>query len=165
MHIKFFKSVAVISIWESKSNCLQLKRYFVLHIPLAETIKELDNFVLKGVDLHDHTKAFLQNTYVVYTLMICSYRNLFSVYPLVPNIWFLLTNISYKVKRYSKMEKKIYTVNPRFSLRRPIANLEIWHGSLLEGGGLLKRFVLYMGAYLKRRYFACCNYLMVGNLH
>ena len=32
---------------------------YVLHIPLAETIKELDNFILKGVDLYDHTKVFL----------------------------------------------------------------------------------------------------------
>ena len=31
----------------------------VLHIPLAETIEELDNFILKGVDLYDHTKVFL----------------------------------------------------------------------------------------------------------
>ena len=31
----------------------------VLQIPLAETIKELDNFILKGVDLYDHTKVFL----------------------------------------------------------------------------------------------------------
>ena len=32
---------------------------FVLLIHLAETIKELDNFILKGVDLYDHTKVFL----------------------------------------------------------------------------------------------------------
>ena len=32
---------------------------FVLHIPLAETMKEMDNLILKGVDLYDHTKVFL----------------------------------------------------------------------------------------------------------
>ena len=31
----------------------------VLHIPLAETIKELNNFILKDVDLYDDTKVFL----------------------------------------------------------------------------------------------------------
>ena len=31
----------------------------VLHIPLAETIMELDNFILKGVDLYDHNTVFL----------------------------------------------------------------------------------------------------------
>ena len=31
----------------------------MLHISLAETIKELDNFILKGVDLYDHTKVSL----------------------------------------------------------------------------------------------------------
>ena len=30
-----------------------------LHIPLAETIKELDNFKLKSVDLYDNTNVFL----------------------------------------------------------------------------------------------------------
>ena len=34
----------------------------VLHIPLAETIKELDNFILKGVYLYNHTKVFLWRT-------------------------------------------------------------------------------------------------------
>ena len=33
--------------------------FAVLHIPLAETIKELDNFILKEMDLYDHTKVFL----------------------------------------------------------------------------------------------------------
>ena len=36
-----------------------IKDEIVLHIPLAETIKELDNFILKDVDLYDHTKVFL----------------------------------------------------------------------------------------------------------
>ena len=34
-------------------------KFVVLHIPLAETVKELDNFILKGVDLYDYTKVFL----------------------------------------------------------------------------------------------------------
>ena len=34
----------------------------VLLIPLDETIKELVNFILKGVDLIDHTSIFLLRT-------------------------------------------------------------------------------------------------------
>ena len=34
----------------------------MLLIPLAETIKELDNFILNGVDLVDHTIIFLWRT-------------------------------------------------------------------------------------------------------
>lgn len=34
----------------------------VLLIPLAETIKELDNFILNSVDLVDHTIVFLWRT-------------------------------------------------------------------------------------------------------
>ena len=38
------------------SKNFDTNKYFsVLQIPLAETIKELDNFILKGVDLYDHT--------------------------------------------------------------------------------------------------------------
>ena len=43
----------------SKTTEKEIAISFVLHIPLAETIKELDNFILKGVDLYDHTKVFL----------------------------------------------------------------------------------------------------------
>ena len=45
-----------------QSNLTRIKKPItanVLQIPLAETIKELDNFILKGVDLYDHTKVFL----------------------------------------------------------------------------------------------------------
>ena len=48
---------------------------FVLLIPLVETIKEFVSFILKGVDLIDHTSIFLlrtinhlRNYYNVYTL-------------------------------------------------------------------------------------------------
>ena len=49
-------------------------------MPLAETI-------LKGVNLIDHTSIFLlrtishRNSYIVYTFMIGSKRNLFRVFP------------------------------------------------------------------------------------
>ena len=32
---------------------------YELHIPPAETIKKLDNFILKGVDLQNHTEVLL----------------------------------------------------------------------------------------------------------
>ena len=35
---------------------------FVLLMPLAETIKEFVSFILKGVDLLDHTSIFLLRT-------------------------------------------------------------------------------------------------------
>ena len=45
----------------------------VLLMPLAETIKEFVSFILKGVDLIDHTSIFLLlpiNHYV--TLIMCT---------------------------------------------------------------------------------------------
>ena len=38
-------------------------------------------------------------------------------------------------------------------------------GAYSRKGGLLKRIVLYMGPYSKRRVFACYNYFRVGNIH
>ena len=47
--------------------------YVVLHIFLAETIKKLDNFILKGADLCDHTKVFLWRTLNYYKQpMLCT---------------------------------------------------------------------------------------------
>ena len=45
----------------------------VLLMPLAETIKEFVNFILKGVDLIDHTSIFLLCTINHYvTLIMCT---------------------------------------------------------------------------------------------
>ena len=41
---------------------LQSSPYFVLLMPLAETIKELVSFILEVVDLLDHTSIFLLRT-------------------------------------------------------------------------------------------------------
>ena len=38
----------------------------MLHIPLAEIMKEFDNFILKGMDLYSHTKVFLRCTLKYY---------------------------------------------------------------------------------------------------
>ena len=65
----------------------------------------------------------------------------------------------------------MYTVNPRFSPL--VAYCQFWdltwvlirEGGLFKGRGLLKRFVLYMGAYSKpmhvasiTKYISCCSY-------
>ena len=42
----------------------------MLLIPLAETIKELDNFILNGVDLVDHTIIFLWRTINHITILL-----------------------------------------------------------------------------------------------
>ena len=45
----------------------------VLLMPLAETIKEFVSFILKGVDLIDHTSIFLLRTINHYvTLIMCT---------------------------------------------------------------------------------------------
>ena len=45
----------------------------VLLMPLAETIKELVSFILKSVDLIDHTSIFLLRTVNHYaTLIMCT---------------------------------------------------------------------------------------------
>ena len=55
--------------------------------------------------MYDHTKVFpwrTLNYYVVYIFMIRSCRDLLRVYPQCLSIvWFLLTKISYKVKRHT----------------------------------------------------------------
>ena len=44
-----------------------------LLMPLAETIKEFDSFILRGVDLIDHTSIFLLRTVNHYvTLIMCT---------------------------------------------------------------------------------------------
>ena len=45
----------------NKYHCSDIKSILsnVIHIPLTKTIKELDNLILKGMDLYDHTKVFL----------------------------------------------------------------------------------------------------------
>ena len=53
---KIFRMKYLIT-WNWRWSCMPLIKCCVLHIPLAETIKELDNFILKGVDLCDHTKV------------------------------------------------------------------------------------------------------------
>ena len=46
----------------------------VLQIPLSEAIKESDNFILKSVDLWDHTKLFFGHTFNHYQIpMLCTY--------------------------------------------------------------------------------------------
>ena len=57
-------------------------------MPLAKTIKEFVSFMLKGVDLIDHTSIFLlrtikslRNSYNVYTFMIRSNQNRFRAFP------------------------------------------------------------------------------------
>ena len=48
---------------------------YVLLMPLAETIKKLISFILRGVDLIDHTSIFLLRTinhYVIFTMCILS---------------------------------------------------------------------------------------------
>ena len=56
----------------------------LLLMPLAETIKEFVSFILKGVDLINHTSIIpftyyqsLRNSYNVYSIMIRSNQNLF----------------------------------------------------------------------------------------
>ena len=56
---------------------------------------------------------------------------------------------------------KTGTINHRFSPRGLIVNFEIWHRGLFEGAysrgrGLLKRFVLYMGAYSSTKLLFRC---------
>ena len=49
--------------------------YDELLMPLAETIKEFDNFIPRGVDLIDHTSIFLLRTinrYVIFIMCILS---------------------------------------------------------------------------------------------
>ena len=55
MH-NFFLNLTIIY---ARPPINEIQVMFVLQIPLAETIKELDNFILKGVDLYDRTKVFL----------------------------------------------------------------------------------------------------------
>ena len=52
---------------------LRSSAFDVLLMPLAETIKEFVNFILKGVDLIDHTDIFLLRTINHYvTLIMCT---------------------------------------------------------------------------------------------
>ena len=59
---------------KSQINILMISLLtFVLLIPLAETIKEVVSFILKGVDLIDHTSIFLLRTTNHYvTLIMCT---------------------------------------------------------------------------------------------
>ena len=55
-----------------EKSILRMQNMFVLLMPLAETIKEFVSFILKGVDLIDHTSIFLLRTINHYvTLIMC----------------------------------------------------------------------------------------------
>ena len=48
-----------VSIINSDFNFKRLSQNDLLHIPLPEKIKEIDNFILKSVKLYNHNKVFL----------------------------------------------------------------------------------------------------------
>ena len=55
-------TINVIKVWANKRKSVLCLYKVVLLMPLAETIKELVNFILEGVDLLDHTSIFLLRT-------------------------------------------------------------------------------------------------------
>ena len=62
------------STWKKNwDHCDKLIEKLELLMPLAETIKEFDSFIPRGVDLIDHTSIFLLRTVNHYvTLIMCT---------------------------------------------------------------------------------------------
>ena len=123
--------------WRNKVRERAENTNLYLHLKDWKDLKIIDILEIKNCPLV-HSFLWKYSALRIHSTRFSSLKNLYM--PHLQNVAYGKTSIT-------------DTVNPRFSPWGLIVNFEIWHWGLFEGGGLLKRFVLYMWAYSKPRDF------------